>query len=268
MNLWLLMLKLLLRNLKMILLEMRKKRRGDKAEEKKVEEKRAEEPATKAPRKRLSNSFLLDYVVVSNTLSGLDAGGKRSERNPDDDATLTEIMKKEKILEDKKKELDEQAVAALAEKKSKFQKETTTAPSESEVDLGVFSAKAGNLLEKMYKSASGSRGLKPGKGVRKVDVSKITPPTSPPSRTFDLSPPRADPDGKRKEDDVEVEQVGKGGAAGAGADTKVESSEATARHTIYTKRVSSSGEVGASGTHQSPEYQHVRGGSCVTFPKF
>ncbi|KAJ0765740.1 hypothetical protein HanPI659440_Chr08g0306971 [Helianthus annuus] len=173
-------------------------------------------------------------------------------------------MKKKKLLEDKKKELDEQAVAALAKKKSKLQKETTTAPSESEVDLGVFSAEASNLLEKMYKSASGSRGPRPDKGVRKVDVSKITPPTSPPSRTFDLSPPRADPDGKRKEDDVKVEQVEEGGGAGAGAggdegggdgaDTGVESSEATPRHTIYTKRPPRSGGCGTSGTRQSPEF--------------
>ncbi|KAF5758972.1 hypothetical protein HanXRQr2_Chr16g0735591 [Helianthus annuus] len=205
-------------------LETRKKKKGDKSEEKK-----AEEPAAKAPR----------Y--------------KRAERDPNDDATLTKIVKKKKALEDKKKELEEQAAAALAEKKSRFQKETTTAPSESEVDLGVFSAKPGNLLEKMYKSASGSRGLKPGKGARKVDVSKITPPTSPPSRTFDQSPPHADPGEKRKEDDVEVEQVGEGGSAGAGGgdgrgggvDTEVESSEATPRHTIYTKRVRSSGEGGA-----------------------
>ncbi|MFS8025045.1 hypothetical protein Hanom_Chr16g01470371 [Helianthus anomalus] len=104
-------------------------------------------------------------------------------------------------------------------------------------------------------------GLKPSKGVRKVDVSKITPPTSPPSRTFDLSPPRVDPDRKRKKDDVEVEQVGEGGVAsaggeegGSGVDTEVESSEATPRHTIYTKRVRSSMEGGASGTHHSPEF--------------
>ncbi|KAF5796530.1 hypothetical protein HanRHA438_Chr08g0364781 [Helianthus annuus] len=114
----------------------------------------------------------------------------------------------------------------------------------------------------MYKSASGSRGPRPGKGVRKVDVSKITPPTSPPSRTFDLSPPRADPDGKRKEDDVKVEQVEEGCGAGAGGDegggggayTGVESSEATPRHTIYTKRPPGSGGGGTSGTRQSPEF--------------
>ncbi|KAM0064940.1 hypothetical protein Hdeb2414_s0003g00108881 [Helianthus debilis subsp. tardiflorus] len=95
----------------------------------------------------------------------------------------------------------------------------------------------------MYKSASGSRGtifpfcmsfslaflldfdyyscpvagLKPGKGARKVDVSNITPPTSPPSRTFDLSPPHSDSGEKRKEDDMKVEHFGEGGSAGAGA---------------------------------------------------
>ncbi|KAJ0941969.1 hypothetical protein HanPSC8_Chr03g0086361 [Helianthus annuus] len=82
-----------------------------------------------------------------------------AERDPDDDATLTEIMKKKKVLEDKKMELDEQAAAALAAKKSKLQKETPPAPSESEIDLGVFSAKHGNLLEKIY-ATSGSQGTK------------------------------------------------------------------------------------------------------------
>ncbi|MFS7991984.1 hypothetical protein Hanom_Chr12g01077011 [Helianthus anomalus] len=132
-------------------LETRKKKRGDKPEKKKVEE-----PVSEAPRKTPSNLSFLDYVVVSDTLSSLDARVNRSERDPDDDATLTEIAKKEKLLEDKKKELDAQAVAALAEEKSKLQKETTTAPSESEIDLGVFSVKPGNLLEKMYNSGSDS----------------------------------------------------------------------------------------------------------------
>ncbi|XP_022030821.1 triadin-like [Helianthus annuus] len=117
-------------------LETRKKKKVDKSEGK-----RAEEPTVKAPRKRPSTSFFLDYVVISDTLSGLDAGDKRAERDPDDDATMMEIMKKKKVLEDKKKELDEQAAAALSAKKSKLQKETPHAPSESEIDLGVFSAK-------------------------------------------------------------------------------------------------------------------------------
>ncbi|KAL9995150.1 hypothetical protein Hdeb2414_s0002g00059181 [Helianthus debilis subsp. tardiflorus] len=162
---------------------------------------------------------------------------KRTERDPDDDETLTEIMKRKKVLEDKKKELDEQAAAALAAKKSKLQKETPPAPSESEIDLGVFSAKRGNLLEKIY-AASGSQGVKSGKGTRKIDISQITPPTSLPSRTFDLSPPPADR-GKRKEDDADVEQVGEGGgdagvgAAGGGDDVFKESSEAEHLNTLY-----------------------------------
>ncbi|KAM0020385.1 hypothetical protein Hdeb2414_s0025g00666571 [Helianthus debilis subsp. tardiflorus] len=135
-------------------LETRKKKIGDKPEKKKAEELVSEAP---------------------------HAGVKRSERDPDDDATLTEIAKKKKLLEDKKKELDAQAAAALAEKKSKLQKETATAPSESEIDLGVFSVKPGNLLEKMYKSGSGSQAPKSGNGTCRVDISQIRPPESPPS---------------------------------------------------------------------------------------
>ncbi|KAM0025847.1 hypothetical protein Hdeb2414_s0021g00579421 [Helianthus debilis subsp. tardiflorus] len=66
-------------------------------------------------------------------------------------------MKKRKVLDDKKKELDDQAAAALAAKRAKLQKENPPAPSESEIDMGVFSAKPGNLLEEIYVS-SGSRG--------------------------------------------------------------------------------------------------------------
>ncbi|KAJ0588278.1 hypothetical protein HanRHA438_Chr04g0170101 [Helianthus annuus] len=132
-------------------LETRKK----KKRENKSEEKKAEETAVKAPRKRPSTSSFLSYVVVSDTLSGLDAGVKRTERDPDDDATLTEIMKKKKVLEDKIKELDEQAADVLAEKNLNF-KRRPPAPSESEIDLGVFSAKCGNLLEKIN-DASGSQ---------------------------------------------------------------------------------------------------------------
>ncbi|MFS7925713.1 hypothetical protein Hanom_Chr04g00288291 [Helianthus anomalus] len=224
----------------------------DKSEKK---EKKVEENVAEIPRKQPSNHLSLDYVVVSNTLSSLDAGEKRTERDPDHDVTLTEIMNKKKFLEDTKKELDEQAAAALAAKKSKLQKETPPAPSESEIDMGVFSAKRGNLLEKIF-VASGSQGtktfvclpcylssvftfdyhgcfvtgVKSGKAPRKVNISKITPPTSPPSRTFGLSPPHVDR-GKRKEDDVEVDQVGEGGGdargvgdAGAGGDDVQEES--------------------------------------------
>ncbi|MFS7954817.1 hypothetical protein Hanom_Chr07g00635091 [Helianthus anomalus] len=126
-------------------------------------------------------------------------------------------MMKKKALEDKKRRLDEQAAAMLASKRARLQKEAPPAPSESEIDLEVFSAKHGNLLEKIFEP-SGSRGVKPGKTSRKIDLSKITPPTSPPSRTFNLYPSRDDFGDKRKPDDVEVERVGEGGEAGGAVD--------------------------------------------------
>ncbi|MFS7907121.1 hypothetical protein Hanom_Chr01g00067541 [Helianthus anomalus] len=197
--------------------ETRKKRKGDKTEEKK-----AEEPVPENPRKRPSNSSFLDYAIVSDTLSGLDVGVKCSERDPDDNVTLTEIMKKKKALEDKKKELDAQV--------------TVTAPSESEIDLGVFSAKAGTLLEKNAQVCWFSRCAffrlcpKPGKGVHKIDISKITPPTSPPSKSSK---------GVRFLSFVYVLYVAVGAGGGEdyveGVETNVESSEATPQEgTIYT----------------------------------
>ncbi|KAJ0680761.1 hypothetical protein HanPI659440_Chr16g0627981 [Helianthus annuus] len=228
--------------------ETRKKRKKDKTEEKK-----AEEPVAKKPRKHPSNSSFLDSVTVSDSLSILNTGVKRSEHDHNDDAMLTEIMKKRKALEDKKKELDAQVTAAMAKKKSKLQKETAAAPSESEVDLGVFSAKVGNLLEKMFKSAFGSRAPKSGRSTRKIDISKITPPTSPPPRPLDLSPPHPDPKGKGKEDEVEADQTEKvveSVAVGAGkGDVRADDAET---------------EGGASGTRQSLEFQHVQGGSWTT----
>ncbi|KAJ0715807.1 hypothetical protein HanPI659440_Chr13g0505631 [Helianthus annuus] len=270
------------------------------ADDDKTEEKKPEEPVAKTPRKRPSNSSFLDYVVVSDTLSGLDVGFKRQSRDPDDDSTLTEMMKKRKMLEDKKRELDVQAAAALAEKKAKLQKETIAAPSESEIDLGVFSEKTGNRLEKIFKLTSAPRGTtflscicfmycstsfdclcfiaaasKPGRSRSKIDIYKITPPASPPSKPLDLSPPRPDLKGKGKEDDVEVEQTEKvveNVVVGAGRDevhaegveTECESSEATPQGTVYTKRVRGSGGGGAYGTHQSPEFHRVQGGSWTT----
>ncbi|KAJ0525150.1 hypothetical protein HanHA300_Chr09g0308681 [Helianthus annuus] len=140
--------------------EQQKEARRMKREEKKTEEKKtAKETASAPTRKRLSNVKLLDYVVVSDSLFGLDAGTKRTALDSDDKVTLTEMMvKKQKLLADKKRELDEQAAAALFEKKLKFMGKTV-APSESEVDLGVFSKKSGNLLEKIFKASSAPRGM-------------------------------------------------------------------------------------------------------------
>ncbi|KAF5816002.1 hypothetical protein HanXRQr2_Chr03g0129481 [Helianthus annuus] len=192
-------------------LETRKKKKLDKSEKK---GKMVEESVTEAPRKRPSTLPFLDYVMVSDTLSGLDAGDKRTERDPDDNETLTEILKKKQVLDDRKRELDEQAAAALAAKSV------------------VISWRKYMLLLVL----------------------------------------------KEKRDDVDVEQVGEGGAAGAGGDaggacgdgrgkgveTEAESSEATPRHTIYTKRPPGSGGGGASGVARSPEYENFQVGSWDT----
>ncbi|KAJ0830892.1 hypothetical protein HanPSC8_Chr15g0660671 [Helianthus annuus] len=250
--------------------ETRMKRKKDNSGDKK-----AEEPVAETPRKRPSNSSFLDYVVVSDTLSALDVGVKRQSRDPNDDSTLTEMMKKRKVLEDKKKKLDAQAAAALAEKKSKLQKETTAAPSESEIDLGVFTEKTGNRLENFFKSASAPRAPKSGRSRSKIDISVITPSASPPFKPLDLSPPRPDSKGKRKEDDVEIGQTkeeveniaaaaGRDEVRAEGVETEVESSEATPQGTVYTKRVRGSGGGGASGTHQSPKFYCVQGGSWTS----
>ncbi|KAJ0644842.1 hypothetical protein HanOQP8_Chr16g0616911 [Helianthus annuus] len=257
-------------------LETRRKNKLDKSEEK---EKKAEENVTEAPHKRPSTLSFLDYVVVSDTLSGLGVGSKRTKRDPEDDETLTEIMKKRKTLEDKKKELHEQAATALAAKKSKLQKETPPAPSESEIDMGVFSAKRGNLLEKIY-IASTPQGVKSGKTFRKIDISKIMPPASPPSRAFDLSTPRDDLGGKEEQGNVEVKHVGEGGAAdaggaggaggagdggdgvqGKGVDSEAESSEATPHQTIYTRRPSGFGGGATFGVPRSHEIENIQAGS-------
>ncbi|KAJ0768816.1 hypothetical protein HanLR1_Chr03g0106011 [Helianthus annuus] len=117
-------------------------------------------------------------------------------------------------------------------KKSKLQKETTATPSESEIDFGVFSEKTGNWLEKLFKSASG---------------------------------PRVEQVGNVVEDVAAGACAGRGGAHAEGVEIEVESSEATPRQgAIYTKRVRISGGGGASGTRQSPEFQHVQGGSWTT----
>ncbi|MFS7945310.1 hypothetical protein Hanom_Chr06g00522771 [Helianthus anomalus] len=214
--------------------ETRKKKKEDR-----TEEKTTEEPVAEPTRKRPSNASVLDYVVVSETLSGLDAGVKRPSRDPDDDATLTEMIKKRKVLEDKKCELDAQAAALLSEKKSKFMGETVSL-FESEIDLGVFSKKSGNRLETddcFLFTAVSSKSARYGD---KIDVSKITPPMSPPSKPLDLSPPNPDPKGKGKEDGVEGDKTEKvvenvvvgvevelGGAHVECVETDWDSSEAT-----------------------------------------
>ncbi|KAJ0928453.1 hypothetical protein HanRHA438_Chr04g0194201 [Helianthus annuus] len=75
-------------------LETRKKAKTDKSVggEKKVEGKTAD-----TSRKRPSTLPCLDYVVVSDMLSGLGVGEKTRESDPDDGATLTELMRKKAL---------------------------------------------------------------------------------------------------------------------------------------------------------------------------
>ncbi|KAM0049643.1 hypothetical protein Hdeb2414_s0008g00288291 [Helianthus debilis subsp. tardiflorus] len=147
--------------------------------------------------------------------------------------------------------------------------------------MGVFSGNRGNLLEEIY-AASAPTGVKSSKASRKIDVSKITPPASPPSRTIELSPPRDDLGEKKKQDGVNAEHVGEGGgddaggagghvAGGAGGDgrnkgidTEAESSEATQHQTIYTKRPPGGGGGATSGVVRNPEFENVRAGSWDT----
>ncbi|MFS7957812.1 hypothetical protein Hanom_Chr07g00670791 [Helianthus anomalus] len=63
-------------------------------------------------------------------------------------------MMKKKALDDKKRELDEQAATLLASKKSRLQKEAPPAPSESNIDMGIFSGDRGNLLEEIYAASA------------------------------------------------------------------------------------------------------------------
>ncbi|MFS7932684.1 hypothetical protein Hanom_Chr04g00370871 [Helianthus anomalus] len=127
-------------------LETRKKARTDKSGRK---EEKVEGKAVGTSRKRPTTLPCLDYVVVSDTLSGLGVGERIRESDPDDSDTLTEHMRK-KALEDHKRKLDEQSAALLASKKAKLRKEAPPTPSESEIDLGVFSRGRGNLLEEIF----------------------------------------------------------------------------------------------------------------------
>ncbi|KAJ0770378.1 hypothetical protein HanPI659440_Chr07g0256731 [Helianthus annuus] len=191
-------------------------------------------------------------------------GEKSQQSDPDDSATLSEHMKK-KALDDHKRRLDEQAAAVFAAKKAKLQKEAPPAPSESEIDLGVFSGGRGNLLEEIF--AASAPPVKIGKKPRAVDISQITPPTSPPSRTVGLTPPRDDVDAGTRGVEGFAEGVAEGGVApggdggadggadkGKGIEVEGESSETTPQQTIYTKRPPGGGGA-TSGAVRSPHVE-------------
>ncbi|KAJ0491851.1 hypothetical protein HanIR_Chr12g0568361 [Helianthus annuus] len=250
-------------------LETRKKARIDRSGRK---GEGVEGGAAGSSRKRPSILSYLDYVVVSDTLSGLGPGEVRQGSDLDDKATLTEHMKK-KALDDHKRHLDEQAAALLAAKRAKLQKDAPPAPSESEVDLGVFSGGRGNLLEKIFEASAPRPESKTSKKPRPVDISQITPPTSPPSRTVGLTPPRDDADVTVKGGEG-FEGIFEGGDAaggdvggdaggvdkGKGIEVEMESSETTPQQTIYTKRPPVEGGA-TSGFVRSPHFEQNPGDS-------
>ncbi|KAJ0809836.1 hypothetical protein HanPI659440_Chr01g0019831 [Helianthus annuus] len=95
-----------------------KEARRKKVEEGETEKRRSAEESAGAPtHKRSSKVQLLDYVVVSDSLSGLETGIKWPAPDPDNHAMLIVLVaKKQKILAKKKRELDEQAALVLSEK--------------------------------------------------------------------------------------------------------------------------------------------------------
>ncbi|KAJ0824875.1 hypothetical protein HanRHA438_Chr17g0797121 [Helianthus annuus] len=171
---------------------------------------------------------------------------------------------KKKALDDHKRRLDEQAAAVFAAKKAKLQKEAPPAPSESEIDLGVFSGGRGNLLEEIYAASAPLPVFKTSKKPRAADISRITPPTSPPSRTVGLTPPRDGADANVGGGEGFVEGTFEGGDAtgvdvggdkGKGVEVQMESSETTPQQTIYTKRPPGGGGA-TSGLVRSPHFEH------------
>ncbi|KAJ0558085.1 hypothetical protein HanIR_Chr07g0332451 [Helianthus annuus] len=202
-------------------------------------------------------------------------GEVRQGSDPDDKATLTEHMKK-KALDDHKRHLDEQVVALLAAKRAKLQKDAPPAPSESEVDLGVFSGGRGNLLEEIWAASAPRPVFKTSKKPRPMDISQITPPTSPPSRTVGLTPSRDSVGANVEGGEGFVEGTFEGGDAaggdaaggdgaggdvaggdkGKGVEVEMESSETTPQQTIYIKRPPGGGGA-TSGTVWDSHFERV-----------
>ncbi|KAJ0951065.1 hypothetical protein HanPSC8_Chr02g0055591 [Helianthus annuus] len=239
--------------------ETRKKARTEKSVRR---EEKKEGGAAGSSRKQPSTLPYLDYVVVSDTLSGLGPGEVRQGSDPDDKATLTEHMKK-KALDDHKRHLDEQAAALLAAKRAKLQKDAPQ-PLLNLRLIWVCLVGVEGICWRRYLMLCFSpcfmAATKTGKKPRPVDISQITPPTSPPSRTVGLTPPQDDADASVKGGEGFFEGMFEGGNAaggdvggdagggrggggdiagadrGKGIEVEVESSETTPQQTVYTKR--------------------------------
>ncbi|MFS7926504.1 hypothetical protein Hanom_Chr04g00297821 [Helianthus anomalus] len=246
-------------------LEPRKKARTDKSGRK---EGKAEGKAAGSSRKQPSTLPCLDYVVVSDTLSGLGVGERSRESDSDDSATLTEHMRK-KALEDHKRKLDEQSAALLAAKKAKLHKEAPR----HRLNLRLILVFLVGVVEIFWRrSMLRLLLLLTGKKPRVVDISQITSPASPPSRTVGLTSPRYDVEVGKKSGEGATEDVGEGGGdagvvdgadKGKGIETEVESSETTPRQTIFTRRTPS-GDGATSGAVRNPEFEKSHADSWDT----
>ncbi|MFS7963131.1 hypothetical protein Hanom_Chr08g00734541 [Helianthus anomalus] len=156
------------------------------------------EPEWKEAEKKKTEERETEKKKSAEEATGAPTRIKCPAPDADDQATLTELMaKKQKILSDKKRELDEQAALALSKKKLKVMGQTV-APSDNEVDLGVFAKKSGNLLERIYEASAqpkaSSKSTRPAsKGIKIVppNIFAITLPTSPPPIPFGDSPSKS-----------------------------------------------------------------------------
>ncbi|KAJ0660937.1 hypothetical protein HanOQP8_Chr14g0543171 [Helianthus annuus] len=201
--------------------------------------------------------------------AGSSRVGERSQQSdPDDSATLTEHMKK-KALEDHKRKLDEQSAALLAAKKAKLHKEAPPPPPPPHLlSLRLTLVFLVGVVGICWRSFMLHLPLLLiGKKPRAVDISQITPPTSPPSGTVGLTPPRDDVDVDTRGGEGFTEGVvgagvapgGDGGADGGadkgkGIEVEGESSETTPQQTIYTKRPPGGGGA-TSGAVRSPHIE-------------
>ncbi|KAJ0523241.1 hypothetical protein HanIR_Chr10g0491591 [Helianthus annuus] len=215
-------------------------------------------------RSRTSKSGKKEGRTEGKAAGSSRVGERNRESDPDDGATLSEHMKK-KALADHKRQLDEQAAALLAAKKAKLQKEAPQHPRSLRL-IWVCLVGVVEIFWRRYMLHL----LLPltGKKPRVVDISQITPPASPPSRTVGLTPPRDDVDMGTRGGEGFTEGVIEAGAdaggdgggdggvdKGKGVEVEMESSETTPQQTIYTKRPPGGGGA-TSGVVRSPHLEH------------
>ncbi|KAJ0519031.1 hypothetical protein HanHA89_Chr11g0444061 [Helianthus annuus] len=127
-------------------------KRGNKTKAGKPErkEKGVEEKATETPRKRPSTLLILDYIVVSDTLSGLGVEEKHRGSDPDDHATLTEIMRK-RLLKIRNESLTSRLLLCLRLKRPGFRRKLLRPLLSLRVILGFLQRLMGTYWRKFLR---------------------------------------------------------------------------------------------------------------------